>query len=129
MSALAKEHPDYYFATVSPGATPTKFYDQLHQPLKCLANNCTCVFLALRGFHTIDKGGKRYVDAVSDPSFPQKFPQKFPSGAVVGSPSSCCPFYLGASGLLTNQNKYASYFESDVLQKETLGVVHEAMER
>lgn len=125
MSAMAKEHPEYYFASVSPGGTPTRIYDKLAQPMQCLMKSCGCVFLALRGIHTLDKGGKRYVDAVSDPAFPEKFP----SGSTVASPSSCCPFYLGAAGPLTNQNKYASWFENETLHKEALGVVREAMER
>ncbi|GMH64997.1 hypothetical protein TrLO_g5257 [Triparma laevis f. longispina] len=103
MSALAKEHPDYYFATVSPGATPTKFYDQLHQPLKCLANNCMCVFLALRGFHTMTRAASALRGRRERPELPPEVPQWRSRGV----PVLLLPLLPGRVWAADESNKYA----------------------
>ena len=114
MSAINKEQPSLYFATVSPSGVATNIYNNMPQPTKFLMNYCFCVFAFLRAVHSVETGSKRYVDAVSD----EAFPQRFPSGSVVAPPSSVCPFWLGAAGPLTNQGAYSSYFTDDELQKE-----------
>lgn len=124
LSAVAKEHPEIYFATVSPGGVNTNVYDQFPCPLPFCMSNCSRIFACLGAIHPVEVGAKRYVDAVSV----RDFPERFPSGSVVGSPSTCCPFYLGATGPLTNQNTLASYYENAALQVETLSVVRKALE-
>lgn len=120
MSALAKEQPSIYFATVSPGGTKTNLFQNTPQPMHCMiqcsspplvllpllllmsprsARHCGFLFTCIRAMHSVEKAAARYVAAVYEPDFPAKFP----SGSVVGSPSSCCPFWLGLAGPLTNQ--------------------------
>ena len=123
LSALAKERPDVYFVTVSPGGVgTTDIYNDMPQPLPCLMKNCLCVFACLRAVHTVEVGAARYVQAISNP----KFKDAFPSGAVVASPSTCCPCWLGASGPLTDQSKYNWRYGDDALQKEAAAAVRQA---
>ena len=125
ISGLAKEHPDFYFATVSPGGVATNLYKQLPQPMSGLMLHCSCMFVAFRAAHSVEEGAKRYVDAVAR----DDFPSVFPSGAVLASPSSCCPFWLGAAGPLADQAPLSRRFEDTELQKEAVAVMRQVMAR
>jgi NAD(P)-dependent dehydrogenase (short-subunit alcohol dehydrogenase family) len=118
LTKLAKENPDIYFVTVSPGGVKTTIYDGFAQPMRCLIQNCAPIFECVNAIHRVELGAKRYVDAALEADFPTKFP----SGSFAASPI-CCPFYLGAAGPLTNQNKYSTKYEDEKLIEETARVV------
>lgn len=118
MSKLAREHPELYIVTVSPGGIQTDYADGLAQPVRFLLQHLGGVMLALGGFHDVSVGAKRYVDALIPD---EAFRAKFPSGSVLASPSSLR--YPGPTGPLTEQRPYCSAIGSAELEDETARVV------
>ena len=124
IAQLALEHPQIYFASVSPGGCATDVYQSAPQPFPLLMAFPTVVatFTALGAVHPVAMAAKRYVDAVTDAAFPTKFP----SGAVVGGPYIR---FSKANAELVDQSAYSSYYRDAELRAEAVRVVREAMKR
>ncbi len=118
MNKLSREHPDIYFAEVSPGGTATGFYNDFPQPLKFLVQNAAPVFRLVGGMHSVEKAAARYVAAATDP----EFEKKFKSGSFVASPWSF-PRYIGASGPLTDNTPWCPELSDTELQDEATAFI------
>jgi hypothetical protein len=67
--------------------------------------------------HTMEKGAKRYVDAVTE----ENFPTKFPTGSFLASPGGLTT--LGGAGTLTDQADLNSTLGNKDVQKEVARVI------
>ena len=119
LSKLAKEYPQFYFASVSPGGcADTQVYDDAPQPMRCLMK-LSAVKWAMEGLglcHPVEAAAKRYVTAVTEPDFETRFP----SGSVVGGPfMKIC----AGGGQLVDQANFASYYTDAELQDEAARIV------
>ena len=126
LSQLAKEHPNVYFATVSPGGTlESGAMGHSVWPLNVIASSpiAGAMFRWLGAVHSKEDCVKRYVTALTQ----DDFPSRFPSGSVLGSPSSIFPFYIGAAGPLTNQKDIYPVFADPDLQEEAARAVRAKM--
>ena len=125
LAQLAKEHPEIYFASVSPGGCgDTNVYLSMPQPFPFLMAQQPVVdaMVAIGACHRIAAAARRYVTAVTEESFPQKFP----SGSVVGGP------YIQISkstGALVDQSPFSSYYNDPELQEEAARAVRAAAAR
>ena len=126
-AALAKEHPEVYFASVSPGGCgETSVYQSAPQPFPFLMGlkPVVAAMEALGACHSVAAAARRYVAAVNEASFPRRFP----SGAVVGGPyiriSAPAP-----AGELVDQSAFSSYYGDAELQQEAARVVRVAAQR
>ena len=117
LSKVARERPELYMITVSPGGMATAFLDDLG-PMRCMARNLEPLMSAIGGFHPISVGAKRYLDAITSDD---AFRAKFPSGSVLGSPLSFR--HAGATGPLTDQRPYCAALGVAELEDETARVV------
>ena len=125
LSQLAKEHPNIYFASVSPGGCgETDVYASAPQPFPFLMSLKPVVsaFVAIGACHSVADAARRYVTAVTD----QAFPATFPSGSVVGGPFIQIS---KAGGKLVDQSAFSSYYADEELQREAARVVRAAAER
>ena len=118
LAHLAKQHPKYYFASVSPGGCGTDVYQSAPQPFPFLMGLKPVVkaFEAIGACHPVEKAARRYVKAVTD----EAFRKEFPSGSVVGGP------YIQISkstGELVDQSAFSSYYADTELQQEAAMVV------
>jgi len=121
ISQLAKERPEIYFVTVSPGGTfGTDVYRTMPKPIPFVMGlSVTKTAMTWLGAgHSLDVGAKRYVEAVSAASFPDRFP----SGSVVGGGS-----WMGTSGALVEQSSFSSVYTDTAMQEEAARVVRAAM--
>lgn len=124
IATLAKEHPDIYFASVSPGGCgDTNVYLDMPQPFPFLMSFPAVIraMNALGVMSSVEAAARRYVTAVTV----ETFPQTFPSGTVVGGP------YLQISSTseqLFDQSAFSSYYADEVLMKEAARVVRAAAE-
>ena len=125
ISTLAKEHPDIYFASVSPGGCgDTNVYLDMPQPFPFLMGFPAVVRAgnALGLMFSVEAAARRYVTAVTDAAFPQTFP----SGAVVGGPY----FQISSTTAeLVDQSAFSSYYGDPALQAEATRVVRLAAKR
>ena len=126
-AALAKEHPEVYFASVSPGGCgETSVYQSAPQPFPFLMGlkPVVAAMEALGACHSVAAAAQRYVAAVNEASFPRRFP----SGAVVGGPyiriSAPAP-----AGELVDQSAFSSHYGDAELQQEAARVVRVAAQR
>jgi len=116
MSKVARENPDYYIYSVSPGGTITGLYDTWGQPLKFLVKFAPtrALFIALGAVHKVEKAGKRYVEAMCGPDFTENFK----TGTIVMGKG-----IFGTAGKLadcTKQRKEFGDFEAQDLVAEVL---------
>ena len=126
IATLAKEHPNVYFASVSPGgcgdtdtyaAAPWPFPQVMGMPI------VVRTMVAMGACHSLASAASRYVRALTDESFPRRFA----SGAVVGGPYI---FYAnGEDGELYDQSAFSSYYGDEELQAEATRVVRTAAMR
>ena len=125
LAQLAKEHPEIYFVSISPGGCgETDVYQSAPQPFPFLMGLKPVVasFVAIGACHSVATAARRYVTAVTD----ETFPEQFPSGTVVGGP------YIQISkstGVLVDQSAFSPYYADNELQKEAARVVRAAAER
>jgi len=89
VSKVARENPELYIVSVSPGITPTGVYDQFSQPMRGIVN-------FLGGTNDVESAGDRYVDAATS----EDFIYLFKTGSVIMSPMTMR--YLCATGPLTD---------------------------
>ena len=125
LATLAKENPEVYFASVSPGGcTETNVYQSAPQPFPFLMSVKLVkkAFMGIGACHSLAAAAQRYVVAVNEESFPRRFP----SGAVVGGPF----FRISRKdGALVDQSKFSAYFADADLQQEAARVVRAAAQR
>jgi len=124
LATLAKERPDIYFASVSPGGCVTDVYDTMPFPMPQMMGSPTVgkALVALGVCHSLAAAARRYVLAVTDGGFQRRFA----SGSVVGGP------YIRIahpSGALVDQSEFSSYYTDVELQTEAARVVREAAKR
>mmetsp|Transcript_1582 Transcript_1582/g.4602 ORF Transcript_1582/g.4602 Transcript_1582/m.4602 type:complete len:345 (+) Transcript_1582:190-1224(+) len=93
-SALARRHPDIFFAAVTPGSTKgTNLIDQ-GSFSNCAINAVLKGFIKLSGQHSVFDGAKRYIDAlVNRRSSGSDGEYEYPSGTFVTSQKK----YVGAT--------------------------------
>lgn len=125
IAQLAKEHPDIYFASVSPGGCgDTDVYKDMPQPFPFLMALKPVVnaMMALGAMHSVTAAARRYVTAVTE----ETFPVKFPSGAVVGGPWIQIS---KSTGELVDQSAFSSYYSDAELRQEAARLVRAAAQR
>lgn len=124
-SALAREQPQIYFVSISPGGCgETDVYADAPQPMAFLMSLTIVKWIASRlgVVHSASAAAARYIRAATDAGFPSKFQ----SGAVVGGPY----FRIAdASGELRNQADFSTYYDDRELQDEALRIVRDAAAR
>ena len=118
MSKLAREHPELYIVTVSPGGMQSEFANGLAQPVRFLLQHLGGVMESLGAMHPTSVGAKRYLDAIVPTD---AFRAKFKSGSVLGSPSDF--FHPGPTGPLVDQRPYCVAIGNAELEDETARVV------
>ena len=125
IAQLAKEHPEIFFASVSPGGCgDTDVYVDMPQPFPFLMALKPVVnaLKALGAMHSIDKAARRYVIAVIE----ETFPAKFPSGTVVGGPWIQIS---KSTGELVDQGPFSLYYNDAELQQQAARLVRAAAKR
>ena len=88
MSSLSRKHPEIRFISMSPGATSgTAVTEELPLINKIMFKYIMMpIVMPLQGMiHSLDKGAKRFVDGVSDPSYKSGTFYASHDGKVVGS--------------------------------------------
>lgn len=123
LSTLAKENPNIYFCSISPGGcADTNVYKDCPPPMSFLMNLKATKWLTegMGLCHPVEGAAKRYVKAVCD----EKFMENFPSGSVVGGPYwRICR----SDGALFDQSAFSGYYMDEELQKEASRVVREKL--
>ena len=104
-------------ASEASGAPASRFRFQV-MDLESHQNVTKTAMTWLGAGHSLDVGAKRYVEAVSAASFPDRFP----SGSVVGGGS-----WMGTSGALVEQSSFSSVYTDTAMQEEAARVVRAAM--
>ena len=120
---LAKENPEIYFASTSPGAVGGSFFQKSKFPMKQLVNCIPCAFRCARISHacspkkSLQIGSKRYVDMLTGPT-------RFPPGAMsMSGPDCCCCLSWGAYGPLVDNRPLVGYLRDENLAAQTTAKV------
>ena len=125
---LAKENPEIYFASTSPGGVGGSFAEKAKFPVKQLMLCVPCAFRALWVTHacgpkeSLRIGTKRYIDILTGPEL-------FPSGSMpmsgYGPWAGCCCCFWGARGPMVDNRPLVSYFRNEKLCEQTTVKVRE----
>ena len=109
-AALARRHPDVFFAAVTPGSTKgTNLIDQ-GSFSNCAINALLKGFIKLSGQHSVSDGAKRYVDAlVNRRSSGGDDEYEYPSGTFITSKKK----YVGATCAATDLSKGKSFGDEE----------------
>ena len=111
-AALARRHPDIFFAAVTPGSTRgTNLIDQ-GSFSNCAINAVLKGFIKLSGQHSVEDGAKRYIDAlVNRRSIGGDIDAEYeyPSGTFVTSKKK----YIGATCAATELSKGKAFGDKD----------------
>jgi len=113
IGAMARKHPKYHFATVSPGMTHgTDVVNKAPFPANLLFSFMMWIFNYLGKAHDVSFGCKRYVDQVMGK-------QDYPTGCFLASPE-------GATGDVANVTKIEkhAYYADTQLQDAAYEAVH-----
>ena len=111
-AALARKHPDIYFAAVTPGSTKgTNLIDQ-GSFSNCAINAVLKGFIKLSGQHPVQDGVKRYIDALvnrrsSGGDIDAEY--EYPSGTFVTSKKK----YIGETCAATELSKGKAFGDKD----------------
>ena len=110
---LAKEHPELFIVSISPGAIASAvssgFANEMKFPVKQLMTLCPSAFVCMRLAHDIEAGTSRYTKAMTGDTAP------FNTGAVILSGRDGCPCHWGARGDPTDNAKSFAYLADEKL--------------
>lgn len=108
-AALARKHPDIFFAAVTPGSTRgTNLIDQ-GSFSNCAINAVLKGFIKLSGQHSVEDGAKRYIDALVNRRSSGDAEYEYPSGTFVTSKKK----YIGATCAATELSKGKAFGDKD----------------
>lgn len=109
-AALARRHPDMFFAAVTPGSTKgTNLIDQ-GSFSNCAINALLKGFIKLSGQHSVSDGAKRYIDAlVNRRTSGGDDEYEYPSGTFVTSKKK----YVGATCAATTLSKGKAFGDEE----------------
>ena len=111
-AALARRHPDIFFAAVTPGSTKgTNLIDQ-GSFSNCAINAVLKGFIKLSGQHSVEDGAKRYIDALVNrrsSGGDNDAEYEYPSGTFVTSKKK----YIGATCAATELSKGKAFGDKD----------------
>lgn len=121
---LAKEHPDHYIISVSPGAVGGSFAERARCPVKQLMACAPCMFRMMCVTHACSPstalriGTKRYTEVLTGEP-------KFKSGTMPMSPKDCGLCFWGGHGTMIDNRPYVKYFRDEELCEKTANKVRE----
>ena len=111
-AALARKHPDIFFAAVTPGSTKgTNLIDQ-GSFSNCAMNAVIKGFIKLSGQHSLEDGAKRYIDALVNrrsSGGDDDAEYEYPSGTFITSKKK----YIGATCAATELSKGKAFGDKD----------------
>lgn len=122
---MAKEHPEVYFASTSPGAAPdTELAKKAYFPMSLAATYVPWAFICIGVGHTVAEGAARYIAALTDADFPNQFP----SGASAYSGKTLCCFW-GAKGPLADNDQWVPYLRNPDLAVASAKALREEVKK
>lgn len=111
MAYMARQHQSMRFVTMSPGATTgTNFLSDFSASKKFLAKTLMPMLMFFGVMHSLDKGAKRYVDALTEEAL-------YSSGIFYGSRS-------GGTGKVVDQVKFMPQLHNETCQENANTAIH-----